>query len=187
MQYNDYKHTYRSLVGSHVHDLLRVDNNGLIPRLRPDYNNQYDNQAVYLGMPNFKYGYVAKKSFDHTSSEEYRELLHTKDFKDGLIESIVTRVNTDNVVYRRNESVTAHVVFYLKHPLYDVEKSYNVVLDKNAKKSYINSSDRKEEILTSQEKELRRLLRDKIDIDARCYYNNRNTSYDNLTTFDDEW
>ena len=45
MQYNDYKHTYRSLVGSHVHDLLRVDNNGLIPRLRPDYNNQYDNLA----------------------------------------------------------------------------------------------------------------------------------------------
>lgn len=186
MQYNHYKDTYRALHGSHVYDLLRIDNNGKIPRLLPDYDNQYDNQAVYLGVQNFKYGYAAKKSFDHnTSSEEIRLLLHTDEFKDGLIESVVTRVNTDNVVYRKNESVTAHVVLYLKHPLYDVEKSFDVRLDMGADKIkepyiddnfYINSSGKRTK-RTPQESELKRAF---TLLDATTDQNNyRKGQYNN--------
>lgn len=126
MQYNEYKDSYKSLTSQHTYYLLRFDNNGKLPEFRPDEDNSFDDRAVYIGMPHNKYGFIAKKSNYNESSSKFRELLYTKEYKDGKITAIVKDMNTDNVFRRKNESVTATGIFYINHPLCDIKSAYGL-------------------------------------------------------------
>lgn len=125
MQYNEYRDSYKLLASHHTYELLKVDNNGNLPEFRPDENNSYDNRAVYIGMPHNKYGFIAKNSNFAECSKKYRELLYTKEYKEGKIAAVVKSMNTTNSFKRKNESVTATGVFYIKHPLCTLKDALN--------------------------------------------------------------